>query len=124
RLLRSVDTSTPRGLRDYAILLMMSIYGFGAGEVIRLQLQDIDWDAATIRVVRPKTGVAFTLPLAGRGQSARALPPRSPGTEHTHQARGHQNVLGTEVYLKATPELLELASDRFEQHVRSARLPQ
>src|SRR5262245_3456941 len=37
---------------------------------------------------------------------------------------GHQNVLGTEVYLKATPELLELASDRFEQHLRSARLPQ
>jgi integrase/recombinase XerD len=63
RLLRSVDTSTAQGLRDYAILLMMSIYGFGAGEVIRLQLQDIDWDAATVRVVRPKTGVAFTLPL-------------------------------------------------------------
>jgi integrase/recombinase XerD len=37
---------------------------------------------------------------------------------------GHQNVLGIEVYLKATPELLELASDRFEQHLRSARLPQ
>jgi integrase/recombinase XerD len=63
RLLRSVDTSTPRGLRDHAILLMMSIYGFGAGEVIRLQLQDIDWDAATLRFVRPKTGVAFALPL-------------------------------------------------------------
>ena len=32
---------------------------------------------------------------------------------------GHQNVLGTEVYLKATPELLQLASQRFEQHARS-----
>jgi integrase/recombinase XerD len=63
RLLRSVDTSTPGGLRDYAILLMMSIYGFGAGEVIRLQLEDIDWNAGTLKVVRPKTGVAFTLPL-------------------------------------------------------------
>lgn len=29
---------------------------------------------------------------------------------------GHQNVLGTEVYLKATPQLLQLASQRFEQH--------
>jgi integrase/recombinase XerD len=37
---------------------------------------------------------------------------------------GHQNVLGTEVYLKATPELLELASSRFEQHLRRSRLPQ
>jgi integrase/recombinase XerD len=36
---------------------------------------------------------------------------------------GHQNVLGTEVYLKATPQLLELASCRFEQHVRCARQP-
>jgi integrase/recombinase XerD len=63
RLLRAVDTSTARGLRDYALLLMMSTYGFGAGEVIRLQLQDIDWSAGTLRVMRPKTGVTFTLPL-------------------------------------------------------------
>jgi integrase/recombinase XerD len=34
---------------------------------------------------------------------------------------GHQNVLGTEVYLKATPQLLELASSRFEQHLRHSR---
>lgn len=63
RLLRAVDTSSARGLRDHALLLMMSTYGFGAGEVIGLQLQDIDWRAATLKVVRPKTGVAFTLPL-------------------------------------------------------------
>jgi integrase/recombinase XerD len=36
----------------------------------------------------------------------------------------HQNIIGTEVYLKATPHLLELASSRFEQHLRSARPPQ
>ena len=57
RLLRAVDRSSPRGLRDYALLLLMSTYGFGAGEVIRLQLQDIDWNAATLKVVRPKTGI-------------------------------------------------------------------
>jgi site-specific recombinase XerD len=34
---------------------------------------------------------------------------------------GHVNVLGTEVYLKATPELLELASQRFERHARGRR---
>jgi integrase len=62
-LLRAVDRSSPRGLRDYALLLLMSTYGFGSGEVIRLQLQDIDWNAATLKVMRPKTGVAFTLPL-------------------------------------------------------------
>ncbi|MFK0692100.1 site-specific integrase [Mesorhizobium sp. IMUNJ 23033] len=60
RLLKAVDRSTPMGLRDYALLLMMSNYGLGAGEAIRLQFDDIDWEAGT---VRPKTGTAFTLPL-------------------------------------------------------------
>jgi integrase/recombinase XerD len=36
---------------------------------------------------------------------------------------GHQNIVGTEVYLKATPQLLELASCRFEQHLRDAGPP-
>ena len=63
RLLRAVDTSTARGLRDHALLLMMSTYGLGAGEVIHLQLQDIDWNAGTLQMMRPKTGVHFVLPL-------------------------------------------------------------
>lgn len=63
RLLHAVNTSTVRGLRDHALLLMMSTYGLGAGEVISLQLQDIDWDAGTLQMSRPKTGVKFVLPL-------------------------------------------------------------
>jgi len=63
RLLHAVDRSTARGLRDYALLLLMSIYGLGAGEAIRLQFDDIEWVTGTIRGVRPKTGVTFTLPL-------------------------------------------------------------
>ncbi|WP_233859985.1 site-specific integrase [Paraburkholderia sp. HD33-4] len=63
RLLRAVDTSTARGLRDHALLLMMSTYGLGAGEVIGLQLQHIDWNAGTLQMSRPKTGVNFVLPL-------------------------------------------------------------
>ena len=63
RLLHAVDTSTARGLRDHALLLMMSTYGLGAGEVMRLQLEDIDWNAGTLQMSRPKTGVNFVLPL-------------------------------------------------------------
>lgn len=37
---------------------------------------------------------------------------------------GHQSIIGTEVYLRATPQLLELASTRFEQHLRGARPPE
>lgn len=87
RLLQAVDTSTARGLRDHALLLMMSTYGFGAGEVIRLRFDDVDWNAATLRVVRPKTGVAFTLPLLPAVAKALAFylrdgrPPNTP-TRH------------------------------------------
>jgi integrase len=63
RILAAIDRRTPVGLRDYTLLLLMSSYGLGAGEVIRLTLDDIDWRAATLRVVRPKTGVSFLLPL-------------------------------------------------------------
>src|SRR5699024_8239955 len=48
RLLRAADTSSAQGLRDHALLLMMSVYGFGAGEVIGLRLDDIDWSANTL----------------------------------------------------------------------------
>jgi site-specific recombinase XerD len=63
RILRAVDRSRPTGRRDYAILLMMSVYGLGSGEVIGLTLDDINWCAQTLRVVRPKTRVEFLLPL-------------------------------------------------------------
>ena len=73
RLLRAVDKSSARGLRDYALLLMMSTYGLGAGEAIRLKFEDIDWAAGTIKLVRPKTGVAFTLPMLSAVAEALAI---------------------------------------------------
>ena len=63
RVLRAVDRSTRNGLRDYAMLLMMSLYGVGAGEIVALTLDDIHWRANTITIRRPKTGVEIKLPL-------------------------------------------------------------
>ncbi|MGH9641372.1 MAG: site-specific integrase, partial [Terriglobales bacterium] len=63
RILGAVDRSKPKGRRDYAILLMMSVYGLGAGEVIGLTLDDLNWRSQTQRVLRPKTRVEFLLPL-------------------------------------------------------------
>lgn len=71
RILGAVDRSTPGGRRDYALLLLMSLYGLGAGEVIGLRLDDIDWHTATVRVTRPKTGMRILLPLLPA--AARAL---------------------------------------------------
>jgi integrase len=63
RILGAIDRNTAGGRRDYALLLLMSIYGLGAGEVLRLRLEDIDWRAAVLHVTRPKTGVQVQLPL-------------------------------------------------------------
>jgi len=65
RILRVIDRKTPLGKRDYAALLLMVAYGMGAGEVLGLRLDDVDWRDATLRVVRPKTGVEILLPLLG-----------------------------------------------------------
>ena len=87
RLLLAVDTTSALGLRDHTLLLMMATYGLGAGEVIRLQLQDIDWNAGTLQVVRPKTGVHFILPMLPPIAKAlarylrRGRPPQTP-TRH------------------------------------------
>jgi integrase len=63
RILGAVDRSTAAGRRDYALLLLMSVYGLGAGEVLGLRLEDIDWRFGILHITRPKTGVAVELPL-------------------------------------------------------------
>ena len=53
----------PVKLRDHAILLLLSVYGWRSGEVRRLGLDDIDWRQERIRVIRSKSGRQETLPL-------------------------------------------------------------
>jgi site-specific recombinase XerD len=54
---------TPTGLRDHAILMLLSTYGLRAGEVVRLRLDDIDWRAERLRIRQSKSGVESFLPL-------------------------------------------------------------
>lgn len=63
RMFSKIERDRRIGKRDFAMLLMMATYGFGAAEVLSLRLEDVDWAANTIRVRRPKTGVAIELPL-------------------------------------------------------------
>lgn len=63
RILKQIDRTSRTGKRDYALFLLMATYGMGAGDVLALRLDDIDWHEATIRFVRPKTGTMSILPL-------------------------------------------------------------
>jgi integrase/recombinase XerD len=54
---------SPMGLRDYAILQLLSTYGLRAGEITHLRLDDIDWRAETLRIHHSKTRAHSLLPL-------------------------------------------------------------
>jgi integrase/recombinase XerD len=54
---------SPIGLRDYAILLLLSAYGLRAGEVVTLCLEDVNWRHQHLRVHHWKTRTESLLPL-------------------------------------------------------------
>jgi site-specific recombinase XerD len=54
---------TPRGLRTFAIVMLLAQYGLRAGEVVRLRLEDIDWRQGCLRIRHSKTGAETRLPL-------------------------------------------------------------
>lgn len=62
RLLASCDRRRTVGRRDYAIMLLMVRLGLRAGEIARLQLEDLDWRAGEI-VVHGKGERDDRLPL-------------------------------------------------------------
>ena len=49
-LLDACDRTTPSGRRDYAILLLLLRLGLRAGEVVALELDDLDWRAGEVLV--------------------------------------------------------------------------
>ena len=62
RVLKSCNRRTGVGRRDYAILLLLARLGLRAGEVVALQLEDVNWRAGEI-LVRGKGLVHDRMPL-------------------------------------------------------------
>lgn len=54
---------SPLGLRDFAILQLLAVYGLRAGEIGRLRLEDIDWRRDILHIHHSKTGGRLVLPL-------------------------------------------------------------
>lgn len=50
KLLASIDRKSAIGRRDYAILLLLARLGLRAGEVVSLELNNIDWSAGELTV--------------------------------------------------------------------------
>jgi site-specific recombinase XerD len=62
RLLKRCDRKTAVGRRNHAILLLLARLGVRAGEVIKLSLEDIDWDSGQL-TIQGKGGRSAQLPL-------------------------------------------------------------
>lgn len=100
RLVAGCDTATARGRRDVAVLIVLIRLGLRAGEVARLELDDIDWRHGEM-TVRGKGGRRDRLPLAvevGEAITAYLRGARPPTSSRA-------------VFLTATAPLRPLSSD-------------
>jgi site-specific recombinase XerD len=64
RTLRVIDRRARVGKRDYAMLLLLVVYGLRAREVAALTLDDIDWHTSVLHVRARKAGHEASYPLA------------------------------------------------------------
>lgn len=62
-LQQTQQDQTPRGLRDFAILMLLATYGLRAGEIVALRLEDIDWRSDRLVIRHRKTDQQTVLPL-------------------------------------------------------------
>jgi len=72
RLLDHHERETPRGKRNYAVLLLLARLGLRACEIVALELDDIDWDNGRI-TIRGKGGRLAQMPLPSDVGKAIAL---------------------------------------------------
>jgi site-specific recombinase XerD len=63
QVVASCDLTTPIGVRDHAIVLLLARLGLRAGDVAALQLRDLDWHEGTV-TVSGKSRRHNRLPLA------------------------------------------------------------
>ncbi len=63
-VLAAIDRQTPVGRRDYAMVLLLAVYGVRGNEVVRLRLDDLDWRSQLIHIRSRKAGNNTTYPLS------------------------------------------------------------
>jgi site-specific recombinase XerD len=62
-ILTAVDRSSPKGKRDYAILMLACRLGMRVSDIRNLRLENLHWREHQVEIQQTKTGVTVTLPL-------------------------------------------------------------
>jgi len=81
-----VGGDRPVDIRDRALLLLLAVYGLRSGEIIRLRLDDFDWDREVFTVTRSKSLRSQPFPLSPSVAAAlirylKEVRPRTPRRE-------------------------------------------
>ncbi len=63
-VLAVIDRQSAKGRRDYAMVLLLAVYGLRANEVVRLRLDAIDWRKQQFHVRKRKAGNSTVYPLS------------------------------------------------------------
>ena len=62
-LIKGIDTGTPCGKRDHAMVVLAVSTGLRCCDIVALRLDEIDWRRDEIRLVQTKTSEPLVLPL-------------------------------------------------------------
>ena len=63
RILENVNTDSPVGKRNYAIILLLARLGIRISDILNLRFDSIDWEQKRITIQQQKTGTQVELPL-------------------------------------------------------------
>jgi len=69
-LLEGIETETPCGKRDYAMVLLAVSTGLRCCDIVALRVDEIDWRRDEIRLVQAKTSRPLVLPLSALAGNA------------------------------------------------------
>ncbi len=100
RLLEGIETVTPCGKRDYAMVVLAVSTGLRCCDIVALRLDEIDWRRDEIRLVQAKTSKPLVLPL----------PPLAGNAVAEWILHGRPDCDAPEVFVRLQPPYVKLGS--------------
>lgn len=64
KLLVTIDRSSPKGKRDYAMILLAARYGLRASDIVGVTYANFEWELNRLSLVQTKTGKPVSFPLS------------------------------------------------------------
>jgi site-specific recombinase XerD len=83
--LQSIDRSETLGKRDFAMLYLAAAYGLRSSELVKLTLDDIEWESRALRIRQTKSRRTLHLPLTDEAANILINYLRKARSQSTHR---------------------------------------